>query len=52
MTALVSENTIDSMSCTIQMCVHGSQAVYCTTELCLSVDKLIEEQKKQGRNDF
>ena len=21
------------------MCVHGRQAVYCTTELCLSVDK-------------
>ena len=27
------------------MCVHGSQAVYCTTELCLSVDKLKEEKK-------
>ena len=27
------------------MCVHGSQAVYCTTELCLSVDKLKEEEK-------
>ena len=25
------------------MCVHGSQAVCCTTELCLSVDKLKEE---------
>ena len=32
------------------MCVHGSQAVYCTTELCLSVDKL-KEEKKKGRND-
>ena len=26
------------------MCVHGSQSVYCTTELCLSVDKLNEEK--------
>ena len=31
------------------MCVHGSQAVSCTTELCLSVDKL--KEKTQGRND-
>ena len=31
------------------MCVHGSQALYCTTELCLSVDKLKEEKnKKEG----
>ena len=28
------------------MCVHGSQAVYCTTELCLSVDKLKKEKKR------
>ena len=27
------------------MCVHGSQAVYSTTELCLSVDKLKEDGK-------
>ena len=33
-------------ACSIQMCVHGSQAVYCTTELCLSVDKLIEEKNR------
>ena len=26
--------------------MHGSQAVYCTTELCLSVDKLKKEKKK------
>ena len=29
------------------MCVHGSHAVYCTTELCLSVDKL---KKKKSNN--
>ena len=27
------------------MCAHGSQAVFCTTELCLSVDKLQGEEK-------
>ena len=27
------------------MCVHGSQNVYCTTELCLYVDKLKERKK-------
>ena len=31
-------------ACSIQMCVHGSQAVCCTTELCLSVGKLKEEK--------
>ena len=31
------------------MCVHGSQAVYCTTELCLSVDKLKEEGKNNNK---
>ena len=31
------------------MCVHGVQAVYCTTELCLSVDKLKEEGKTEGK---
>ena len=30
------------------MCVHESQAVYCTTELCLSVEKL-KEEKKTGK---
>ena len=49
MTALVSETTIDSKACSIQMCVRGSRAVYCTTELSLSVDKL--KKKKLGRND-
>ena len=29
------------------MCVHGSQAVYRTTELCLSVDKLKKKRKKK-----
>ena len=34
-------------ACSIQMCVHGSQTVCCcTTELCLSVDKLKEEKNK------
>ena len=33
------------------MCVHGSQAVYCTTELCLSVDKLKKKKQQQGRNN-
>ena len=33
----------------MQMCVHGSQAVYCTTELCLSVDKLKEEKTGKER---
>ena len=33
--------------------MHGSQAVYCTTELCMSVDKLKEEgiKQQQGKND-
>ena len=30
------------------MCVHGSQAVHCATELCLPVDKL-KEEKKTGK---
>ena len=34
------------------MCVHEIQAVYCTTELCLSVDNFEEETKQQGRNDI
>ena len=29
------------------MCVHGSQAACCTTELCLPVDKLKEEGKNR-----
>ena len=51
MTALVSENTIDSKACSFQMCVHGNQAVYCSTELCLSVDKLKKQKQQQGKND-
>ena len=52
MTALVSENTIASWPVSIQMCVHGESTVYCTTDLCLSVDKLEEGKKQQhGRND-
>ena len=31
------------------MCVHGSQAVYCIPELCLSVDEAEEEKKKKNR---
>ena len=34
------------------MCVHGSQAVYCTTDLCLSVDKLKKEKNNnREKND-
>ena len=32
------------------VCANRGQTVYCTTELCLSVDKL-EKNNKQGRND-
>ena len=48
MTALVSENTIDSRPVSIQMRVRGESAVYCTTDLCLSVDKLKKEKKETG----
>ena len=33
-----------------EVCAYRSQTVYCTTELCLSVDKL-EKDNKQGTND-
>ena len=33
-----------------EVCACRGQTVYCTTELCLSVDKL-EKDNEQGRND-
>ena len=33
-----------------EVCAYKSQTVYCTTELCLSVDKR-EKNNKQGRYD-
>ena len=33
-----------------EVSAYKGQTVYCTTELCLSVDKL-EKDNKQGRND-
>ena len=50
MTALVSENTIDSRLVRSRWECTENQAVYCTIELCLSVDKL-KKKKQQGRND-
>ena len=49
MTALVSENTIDSRPGRSRCECTENQTVYCTTELCLSVDKL--KKRKKGRND-
>ena len=31
--------------------MRGESTVYCTTDLCLSVDKLKKEKKQQGRNN-
>ena len=33
-----------------EVCAYRGQTVYCTTELCLSVNKR-EKDNKQGRND-
>ena len=33
-----------------EVCAYRGQTVYCTTGLCLSVDKL-DKDNKQGRND-
>ena len=33
------------------MCVHGRRPVYCTTELCLSVDKL-KKEKTTGKERY
>ena len=32
-----------------EVCAYRGQTVYCTTELCLSVDKLKKKNKQQGR---
>ena len=45
MTALVSENTIDSKPVRSRNACTEVRLCPCTTELCLSVDKLKEEKK-------
>ena len=35
-----------------EVSAHRGQTVYCTTELCLSVNNIQKKDNRKGRNDF